>query len=672
MLERKALTEKIIVVGIDGMDPALTRKYVDEGIMPNTKKLLEKGSARHDLVMLGGMPTVTPPMWTTLATGATPATHGITCFWRQSKNSLDALGFNLDSRLCQAELLWNVFAEAGKKTLVFHWPGSSWPPSSDSPNLHVVDGTNPATVNTSVATVDSEFLLVASEKTTDALFRPKAASDSHVPCVVENLIPEKEYKDLGAIAFSREDNVNLILSPEDGEAAMTDTPYDVAMSPVKGAKGWDSAPEGAKEFVILLSHGLVRRPCLILKNEAGIYDRIAIYKNKHETEPVVVLHNNEYKAEILDDAVVNDEKITACRHMRLLELAEDGSELRMWISNGLRLDADELWHPKSLYQSVIENVGYPVPVCMLGAGDARLIRDCMYAVWGSGIKWQSGAVNHLIKENDYDVVFSHFHILDNVGHMIVKYLGNGHNRLTAEDYQQLFKEAYEMADEYIGEYMHLLDEGWTIIVTSDHAQVCPSHDLPALGETSGVNVRLMQELGFTALKHDENGNELREIDWEHTKAIASRGTHIYINLKGRDKHGIVEPEDKYQVEEEIMTALYGYHDPKTGMRVVSLAVRNKDALIFGMGGPECGDIIYFIAEGYNYDHAESLSTTLGLAGTSVSPIFFAAGPGIKEGYETNRVIREIDVAPTIAVLGGVRMPRECEGAPVYQILTEEY
>lgn len=182
----------------------------------------------------------------------------------------------------------------------------------------------------------------------------------------------------------------------------------------------------------------------------------------------------------------------------------------------------------------------------------------------------------------------------------------------------------------------------------------------------------MQELGFTALKTDENGNELREIDWSKTKAIAIRENDIYINVKGRDKYGIVEPEDQYEVEEEVMTALYGYKHPDTGKRVVALALRNKDAALLGMGGPECGDIIYFTAEGYNYDHADSLSTTLGAKETSVSPIFIAAGPGIKAGYRVARMLRQVDVAPTVAVLGGVRMPKECEGAPMYQILTETF
>ena len=88
--------------------------------------------------------------------------------------------------------------------------------------------------------------------------------------------------------------------------------------------------------------------------------------------------------------------------------------------------------------------------------------------------------------------------------------------------------------------------------------------------------------------------------------------------------------------------------------------------------PESGDIIYWNAEGYNFDHADCLSTTRGESDTSVSPIFIAAGKGIKQGYETDRYIRQIDFAATVAALGGVRMPRQCEGAPAYQIFEDEF
>ena len=40
---------------------------------------------------------------------------------------------------------------------------------------------------------------------------------------------------------------------------------------------------------ILTSSGFVHRPCLILKNQQGIYDTVAVYKSKKETEPIVSL-----------------------------------------------------------------------------------------------------------------------------------------------------------------------------------------------------------------------------------------------------------------------------------------------------------------------------------------------------------------------------------------------
>ena len=48
MLRSKGLTEKVILLGIDGMDPKFSRRMVDEGKMPNLKKMIEMGAARHD------------------------------------------------------------------------------------------------------------------------------------------------------------------------------------------------------------------------------------------------------------------------------------------------------------------------------------------------------------------------------------------------------------------------------------------------------------------------------------------------------------------------------------------------------------------------------------------------------------------------------------------------
>ena len=90
-----------------------------------------------------------------------------------------------------------------------------------------------------------------------------------------------------------------------------------------------------------------------------------------------------------------------------------------------------------------------------------------------------------------------------------------------------------------------------------------------------------------------------------------------------------------------------------------------------MGGEYAADIIILVHENYNFDHGESLSTATGHNDTSVGPIFAAVGPGVKKGHVINQYVHEVDVAPTAAVLLGVDIPAQCEGAPAYQILTEK-
>ena len=186
----KKATEKLLVLGVDGMDPRLTRKYVDEGYMPNVKKLLELGSARQDLAMIGGHPTVTPPMWTTLSTGAYASTHGITGFWNIDPVDHSKLVYGLDSTTCKAEQSWNAMAEAGLRTLVWHWPGSSWPPTRDSEDLMVVDGTQPGNVNVGVAKLDAEKFAVASPTITEVKFQPSVIVKNGAGCVLEDIADE--------------------------------------------------------------------------------------------------------------------------------------------------------------------------------------------------------------------------------------------------------------------------------------------------------------------------------------------------------------------------------------------------------------------------------------------------------------------------------------------------
>ena len=675
------LSEKVIVLGIDGMDPRLSRKYVDAGKMPNLKKIIERGACREDLVLLGAHPTITPPMWTTLATGAYPETHGITCFWAQNKDEISAMEYNLDSRKCKAEQIWNVTVEAGKKTLVWHWPGSSWPPSSNSPLLHVVDGTQPAAVNLASAACDAVYVIEASTEHTELHTKSKNWYAAGVGCVIENLEVDGAPTDSGALTFSREPSVNIMLSLADGEGAQEEIDdKEYVYTPLKTAEGWANAPEEAKEFEFTMLMGHVKRYALVIKNDEGIYDTVQLYVNKESTEPFCVLQGVNNSVFMNFDTYNVGTEMEIYRTFNLMEVAPDGTKVRMITGGAYNHEKHDMFYPESLHQQVIDVAGHVPPIAHGIGEDPEIVRSFHMPGWEYYCKWQGEAINGLIRENNYDVVFSHLHNLDCVAHCFWMHGKTRKHSLADESvFQGFMQEAYEMTDRYLGQFVHLLDEGWTIIVTSDHGLLVREEEQAALiGDPFGVNAYIMWKLGYTAMVTTETSVK-KEIDWTKTKAVANRGNYIWLNIKGRDKHvlsdgtvldGIVDPADKYKLEEQIMQDLYNYRD-KTGFRVISLVLRNKDAAILGLSGPETGDLVYWVNEGGTRCHGDCLSTTLGYADTSVSPIFVAAGAGIKENVYVDRVIRQVDVAPTIAYLLGIRPPAQSEGAIVHQIINRE-
>lgn len=668
-----SLAQKLIILGVDGMDPRLSRKYVDAGRMPNLAEIIKRGVCRQDLVLLGAHPTITPPMWTTLATGAYPNTHSITCFWRQDPDHLDAIDYNLDSNRCQAEQLWNVFAEAGKKTLVWHWPGSSWPPTSESENLHVVDGSQPAGINMGVSLCDGTYVIEAAPTYETLSVNSHKEGAAGAGCIIDGLEVDGEASDISAISFSVEPVTNIMLTLTDGEGSMEEDSKDYVFTPLKDASGWLDSPAEAKEFVFSLVKGYIRRWALVVKNDQGVYDTVLIYQDKKSPQPLAKLQGvNHADFAVVDQYSLGEQTKPVNRMYNLLEIAPDGSKVRLLIGNAMDYSKDDLFYPRSLYGQVIDNIGYVPPIPSGTGDDPEIVRSHHLPGWSYYRQWQGDAINYLIQENHYDIVFSHLHNIDCQGHNFWMWGKNRQYKNVDEVvFQEFMAQVYEDTDRYFGQFLHLLDEGWAMVIVSDHGLLTRYEEDPALlGDPLGVNVGILFKLGYTALKKTAEGKLKKEIDWTQTKAVATRGSFIWLNIKGRDKYGIIEPEDKYTVEEQLINDLYNYRDEHNN-RVVSIVLRNKDAALLGLDGPETGDLIYWTNEGTNRCHGDSLATTLGYADTSVSPIFVAAGAGFKSGLYTQRVIRQVDVAPTLAYVMGVRQPRQSEGAIVHQIIERQ-
>lgn len=145
--------------------------------------------------------------------------------------------------------------------------------------------------------------------------------------------------------------------------------------------GWPNAPADAKETVLLLSRGLLRRPALLLKNEQGIYDTIAIYKSKKAAEPIVTLKVGEVKSNIYDEGFnKKEEKFEVVRNMKVLQMAEDGSYVKMWISAAMNANVYDTWSPKRVYDYVKETCG-PTPPTANIYEQTEELHQCMMTGW---------------------------------------------------------------------------------------------------------------------------------------------------------------------------------------------------------------------------------------------------------------------------------------------------
>ena len=578
MLRNKGLTDKLLLLGIDGMDPRFTKRLVEEGKLPNVQKLIERGSCREDLMLLGANPTITPPMWATLATGTYPMTHGIMDYNLSAEEDKDVTLGAFSSRFLKAEPLFNVTAKAGKKTLVMHWPGGSFPPSIDSDNLITIDGSSPGACCAWSSVRDFDMLFVASTKAEKPSYMPMSLLTSEVegdeklqfsfnsgktgksPEAKARIAKyQKLYKEFINVEGYQPDPSYVsdkiyVNEKEHSMSKLSDFPTGGSISPISSAEGWAfDIPAGSKEFVMLTAGGKVVRYGLILQNEQGQYDHVAIYKDKQTPEPIIVLQNDVFTPDVYDTLPTKDgRQERVYRNMRLLKIAEDGSYVRIWASRGMSCEDDSVWFPKSLFKELTDLFGPPQPTSQMSGNDADLILKCNNEQWKLAADWQSKCMHYMIEKKGVEVIFSHMHNVDLQGHNYMKYLKNRETSRYDESEVVKFAEAtYKVTDDYLGSFLHLLDEGWAILLFSDHALISAEEKTYPMAENSGVSIDPMRAMGYTVLKKDADGNDLPEVDWTKTKAIHTRCNSIYINLKGRDPYGIVEPADKYELEEQI-------------------------------------------------------------------------------------------------------------------------
>jgi hypothetical protein len=160
------------------------------------------------------------------------------------------------------------------------------------------------------------------------------------------------------------------------------------------------------------------------------------------------------------------------------------------------------------------------------------------------------------------------------------------------------------------------------------------------------------------------------IDTARSRAVARPVCWVHINLAGRDPDGIVAEGAEYrQAQEAIITALTDYVDPVSGRKPVLFALRKEDARFMNIYGEQAGDVVYALKHDHGSQHGPFLPTA-DYQGGSLRGLMAFSGPGIRKGAQIERNVWCIDMVPTVCHLAGWPVPRDTEGAVIYQALEQ--
>ncbi len=218
----------------------------------------------------------------------------------------------------------------------------------------------------------------------------------------------------------------------------------------------------------------------------------------------------------------------------------------------------------------------------------------------------------LIKEGNYDLYVHIFEFTDRVQHIMWRFYDEGHplyNKEKAEKYGKSIEEAYIKIDKIIGEAISVLPPKTLLMVMSDHGFA---------SFRRGINYNTwFVKNGFMTLKGQNEvktlddlfgeGDFFQNVDWSQTKAYAIGLGAIYINLKGREPEGIVNPGKEYdEVCDAIIKGLEEYVDPVTGLHPVYKVYKRND--IYHSFNE---DLIPDLRAANNYYYRVSWQTTLG-------------------------------------------------------------
>jgi len=199
-----------------------------------------------------------------------------------------------------------------------------------------------------------------------------------------------------------------------------------------------------------------------------------------------------------------------------------------------------------------------------------------------------------------------FDISDRLQHICFRYLDENHPANEGKDttkYKDALYDMYRNMDKLVGETLEYEDDKTAIFVISDHGFKTFQR---------GVNLNSwLRDNGYLTLKKNATGDGeyLRDVDFEKTRAYAIGLGGIYINVKGREHHGTVDNSERQTLKDELRQKLLAIVDSKNGSSAIS-GITDTAHDFKGPYRNEGPDLLVGFAEGYrvSWDCARGVVT----------------------------------------------------------------
>jgi predicted AlkP superfamily phosphohydrolase/phosphomutase len=519
--------QRLIILGIDGMDPQLLHRFMREGKMPNFAKLEAQGDFRP---LTTSIPPQSPVAWSNLITGMNAGGHGIFDFIHRDPKTLALyfsasrvegpkhaihlgswaipLGGGSAEQLRKGEAFWQILDQHGIPNTIFRIP-SNFPPvpakgktlsGMGTPDLRGTYGTF------SFYTDDPTAAAGAVE---GGQVIPVQVENSRVTA---NLIgPDNSFRRGSPAAI---ESFSVAVDPLESVAKVAVQGHEFVLREGEWSD-WVRV-----EFQLIPFFGNVKGMCRFYLKQA--HPRFQLYVSPINVDPadpaLPISTPSSYSRFLTDEA----------GEFHTQGIAEDTKAL----SDGVLDDNEYLQQARTVL------------------AEHRRIFDAEFPKFDQG------------------VFFFYFSSLDLNSHMFWRLMDPQHPEYDAALAAQngsAIADFYRQMDQVLGEVLPRLDDHTTLLVLSDHG-FAPYY------RSFNLNTWLLNN-GYIKLKNGAGSNSsepFANVDWTQTRAYGLGLNGLYINLRGRESNGIVEPGSAADgLMAEIRTKLLAVQDPKSKLPVIT-------------------------------------------------------------------------------------------------------